>query len=144
MSANGKSEELTPKQIEFLKNYNDPKSETFSNALQSALKAGYSQEYAETIMSKDLDWMSESVGRRKRMLAKAEARLESAIDSDNESEANKVSMFIAKTIGKNEGYSDRTEHTGPNGGAIEIIENITDEQAERIFQRRITGLPSSS
>ena len=32
---------LTPQQKLFLANYLNPKSETFSNALQSALKAGY-------------------------------------------------------------------------------------------------------
>ena len=34
-----------PRQALFLKHYLDPKSPTFSNALQSALKAGYEQEY---------------------------------------------------------------------------------------------------
>ena len=39
---------LTPQQELFLSYYTNPKSETFSNALQSGLKAGYSQEYSET------------------------------------------------------------------------------------------------
>ena len=106
--------ELTPQQIDFLKNYTDPKSETFSNALQSALKAGYSQEYSENITNLMPDWLSENIGRRKRMLSKAENRLEALIDSDDERVSADVSKFIAKTIGKDEGYSDKqeVEHSG--------------------------------
>lgn len=114
------NEELNPKQIAFLTNYNDPKSETFGNALQSALKAGYSQEYSESILSKNLNWMAENVGRRKRMLSKAEARLETALDSDDERVSVDVAKFIAKTQGKDEGYSDRTEHTGKDGEQIQV------------------------
>jgi len=77
-------EDLTPRQIEFLRGYNDPKSETFGNALQSALKAGYSQEYAESITHQLPDWLSENLGRRKRLLAKAEANLEILLDSEDE------------------------------------------------------------
>lgn len=115
-----KMEELNPKQIAFLTNYNDPKSETFGNALQSALKAGYSQEYSESILSKNLNWMAENVGRRKRMLSKAEARLETALDSDDERLVVDVAKFIAKTQGKDEGYSDRTEHTGKGGEQLQV------------------------
>lgn len=119
------AEELTPKQLDFLRFYNDPKSETFSNALQSALKAGYSQEYAESILCKDLNWMAENVGRRKRMLAKAEAKLEQHIDSEDEKVSLDASKFIAKTIGKEEGYSDRTELTGKGGDSliVNVIRN---------------------
>ena len=41
---------LNPQQELFLKYYLDPKSATFSNGLQSALKAGYAPEYAENIL----------------------------------------------------------------------------------------------
>ena len=44
-------EDLDPRQTAFLTYYLDPKSETFSNALQSGLKAGYKQEYAENILN---------------------------------------------------------------------------------------------
>lgn len=48
---------LNPKQALFVSYYTDRKSETFANALRSALKAGYAQEYAEKI----LGVMSENV-----------------------------------------------------------------------------------
>ena len=57
-----KNEELSPRQILFLKGYLDPKSETFSNALQSALKAGFTQEYAENITNLMPNWLSEAIG----------------------------------------------------------------------------------
>lgn len=108
-------EELTPRQIEFLRAYNDPKSETFGNGLRSALKAGYSEEYAQNLTGQFPDWLSENISRRKRMLAKAEARLEILIESEDERVSADVSKFIAKTQGKDQGYSDRTEHTGKDG-----------------------------
>lgn len=106
---------LDLRQTDFLRYYLDPKSETYSNALQSALKAGYNQEYAENITHLMPDWLSEAIGRRKRMLIKAENRLEQLIESKDERVAADVGKFIAKTIGKEEGYSERTEHTGANG-----------------------------
>jgi hypothetical protein len=41
--------QLNPKQALFVKLYTDRKSETFSNAYQSAIKAGYEHEYARKI-----------------------------------------------------------------------------------------------
>lgn len=120
--------DLDPRQIDFLLYYNDPKSETYANALQSALKAGYKQEYAESITAKMPEWLSENSGRRKRMLVKAEERLEKAIDSKDERVATDVSKFIAKTVGK-EHYSERQEVTGKDGK--DLIVNISKEVAEK-------------
>lgn len=131
------ADELSPRQIEFLRFYSDPKSETFGNALQSALKAGYSQEYSESITTKGLDWMAENVGRRKRMLAKAEARLELLAESEDERVSADVSKFLAKTLGKNEGYSERTEVTGKDGQAILLM------PSELIQKHEVPSSPES-
>jgi len=131
------ADELSPRQIEFLRFYSDPKSETFGNALQSALKAGYSQEYSESITTKGLDWMAENVGRRKRMLAKAEARLELLAESEDERISADVSKFLAKTLGKNEGYSERTEVTGKDGQAILVM------PSELIQKHEVPSSPES-
>ena len=106
--------ELTPQQQLFLKNYLDPKSETWSNATQSAIKAGYSPDYADNIMALMPDWLSGSIGKYKRMLDKAEIRLEASLDSDDEKLAQDTAKFIAKTIGK-QVYSERQELTGKDG-----------------------------
>lgn len=123
------NEELTLRQTEFLRHYLAPQSETFGNALQSALKAGYSQEYSENITALMPDWLSESIGRRKRMLQKAEYRLETALDSDDERVAVDVAKFIAKTQGKNDGYSERIENTGKDGNPIATTLSKADSEA---------------
>lgn len=123
--------ELTPQQIAFLNYYNNPKEETFGNALQSAIKAGYSQEYAESLTYQMPDWLSENLGRRKRMLNKAENVLDKLLGSEDERIALDAGKFVAKTLGKNDGYSERTEHTGKDGEklVIEISKEIAEKNA---------------
>lgn len=119
---------LTPQQEKFLAAYTDPSSKTYSNALQSALVAGYSQDYADNIMALMPDWLSEAIGDMK-LLRKAEKRLNQILDlepvtedgkTDNQLIANqmKAVTLVAKGLGKNK-YSERTEQTGPSGGPIE-------------------------
>ena len=112
--------ELDPRQISFLSYYLDTKSDTYSNAMQSALKAGYAREYAENLTHLMPDWLSESIGRRKSMLIKAEKRLETSLNSEDEKIAQDTAKFIAKTLGKGEGYSERTELTGKDGSNLII------------------------
>lgn len=76
-----------PRQQLFLAYYKDPKSPTFSNALQSGLKAGFSQEYSENILSKQPDWLVEMVGVTSPLLAKAERNLKEFLDLPNETQA---------------------------------------------------------
>ncbi len=109
---------LTPQQELFLERYTNPKSPTFSNALQSALAAGYSQEYSESITHQLPDWLSENLGDLKR-LRKAEKNLDEVqnIDIYNEDgkvdaqlvdKRTKVDMFYAERLAKQK-YSTRTE-----------------------------------
>ena len=120
---------LTPQQELFLSYYTNPKSETFSNAYQSALKAGYSEEYSQNITGQLPDWLSESISDMKR-LRKAEKNLDEVqnIEIYNEEgkpdpqlidKRTKVDMFIAERLNKNKD-STRSEHTGAGGGAIQI------------------------
>lgn len=119
------SEEIDPRQLLFLEYYNNPKEDTFSNAYQSAIKAGYSEEYAKTIVSRDLEWVSEDVRRRKRILNKAEIRGELLIDSLDERVSADMVKHFTKTLGKNVGYSERQEvdHT-TKGEKINAINYI--------------------
>ena len=66
--AKATKELLDPRQTNFLAYFLDPKSATYSNALQSALKAGYAQEYAESMLYQLPDWLSENLGDVKRLL----------------------------------------------------------------------------
>lgn len=134
---------LTPQQELFLSLYTDPKSDTFGNATQSAIKAKYTQDYADNIMALLPDWLSENIGDMRR-LRKAEKNLEEVqnfdvITDDGKVDTNlldkriKVDMFLAERLDKQK-YSTRSEHTGKNGGAIEIneIKDKTDEELAKI------------
>ena len=140
-----------PRQALFLSYYLDPKSETFSNALQSALKAGYQQEYAESITAKSTTWLAESVGDQF-MLSKAERNLDKFLDLETlqpiitmigpliDKETGEVmtkenhnllkiksdvSKFVAERLGRDK-YATRKEHTGKDGGPISIAEVLDD------------------
>ena len=67
------------------------------------------------------------------MLSKAERNLDKMLDMDVTDEKVKpqllsikadVSKMVAKTLGKNDGYSERTEHTGKDGEKLVTIEKI--------------------
>lgn len=120
--------QLDPRQLICWEYYVDPKSETFGNATQSAIKAGYEPDYADQITT--VEWFKGKV-RRLNMLSKAERNLDKVLDfemADKDGKVNTpvaslvvdVSKTVVKTLGKDEGYSDRTEHTGKGGGAIAI------------------------
>lgn len=112
--------EMNPQRLAFKENYCNPSSETFGNIRQSALKAGFSESYSETLMSNsvDNDWVKEII-KDYQMLSKAENRLNEAMDIPVNDEklgerSLKASMFVAETLGKQK-YSKRNEHTGPDG-----------------------------
>lgn len=136
---------LTPQQENFLAYYTDPRSSTFSNAKQSGLKAGYSQEYSDNITSLLPDWLSESIGDSKR-LKKAEKRLDQILDLEPVDEEGKIDnslianqmkaiSLVTKGIGKAK-YSERQEHTGANGGAIqyEDLSQLDDNELNRLIK----------
>lgn len=117
--------------------YTDPKSKTFGNANQSALKAGFSKSYADQITTRP--WFEAKV-RRIGMLDKAEKVLEECLEMPVSIEKlegrgedaelvvktdpalikikQDTAKFIAERVGKNEGYSTRTELTGAEGEAL--------------------------
>lgn len=139
----GNQYKVDPRQAEFLKNYLDPKSATYSNALQSALKAGYEQEYAENITHLEPNWLSEAIG-TEQMVKKAERNLNKILDMNVVSEEGKVdtgvlkvvadtSKFVTERLAKDK-YSSKqvTEHTGK----VEIVDNSElDKLAEELDKK---------
>lgn len=128
--------QLDPRQKLCWDFYVNPKSETFGNATQSAVKAGYEYDYADQITT--VEWFKGRL-RRLNMLDKAEKVLEEMLeletkivkeDEDGEqvirvdSALVKIKQdtakFIAERVGKAEGYSTRTEHTGAEGKDLTI------------------------
>lgn len=157
-----------PRQQLFLAYYLDPKSPTFSNALQSALKVGYAQEYAENILSNMPDWLSEKLGSIKssRLLDKAERNLDELLDLPSQTQAmsafgplykdkakkvplmvhatgllkikNDVTQFVAERVGKTK-YGANSE----NNSSKVLIINISGQSAQRYGIDKITSPDSN-
>lgn len=128
---------LTPQQELFLSYYTNPKSDTFSNAKQSALKAGYSEEYSNNITGQLPDWLSESLGDMKR-LRKAERVLDRILELDPLDQEGKVDNALLKTqadVGKffskaldKKKYSERVEQDlTSKGESIKTINYIVPQ-----------------
>lgn len=141
MGRNMEDKLLTPQQELFLAEYTNPKSQNFGNAVQSALKAGYTENYANNITGLMPDWLFENIGDMKR-LRKAEKNLdevqniqiyneEGKLDANLIDKRTKVDMFIAERLNKDK-YSTRQEQTGKGGEAL-IPETITKEEKEALL-----------
>jgi hypothetical protein len=101
--------------------YTDPKSDTFSSGLQSALKAGYTQGTALQITTEE--WFIEKL-RTLNMLDKAEKNLNEFLEiEDKKGERFRVkadiTKFVAERVGKAR-YSTRNEMTGAEGKDLTI------------------------
>lgn len=134
---------LTPRQKRMWDFYVKPSSTSFGNANQSALKAGYTVETSLRITHQP--WFKNKK-RRLGMLGKAEDALQRALDMDVTDEngvykadlarvQTDVAKFVAKTLGKDVGYTERTELTGKDGNSIvfmpaELMEkhNLKEEE----------------
>lgn len=134
---------LNPQQEEFLSFYTNPKSETFGNALQSALKAKYSQEYSENMIGQMPEWLSENISDMKR-LRKAEKNLDEVqnLDIYNENgrpdaqlieKRTKVDFFLMETLDKAK-YSKRTDVTSKGESVVflptEVLNKISDNPTQ--------------
>lgn len=115
-----------PRQQLFLQSYLNPKSSTFSNALQSGLKAGYSKEYSENITNQMPSWLAENLGTASRV-TKALDNLNNALHGtldDPEKGAKtiqyKATELVLKTHMKDD-FSERQEHTGKDGERLVFL-----------------------
>lgn len=132
---------LSPQQQMAWSNYVDPKSKTFSNAYQSAKKAGYSEEYSSNIMIEK--WWKNKL-RILNMLDKAEQNLSDFLEMDtktkkliqnelvemDDSEKMRIkadiTKFVAERVGKAR-YSTRQELTAANGEPL-ILPSVIIEK----------------
>lgn len=101
-----RSKKYTPQQVDFALRYYLPTSSTFGNALQSALKAGFSKNYAKNITcdSQETTWVEkilvEILGKpedKASLVAKAKKVLSQSLDSYDDKLAQDTAKFIAKT-----------------------------------------------
>lgn len=122
--------QLDPRQKICWDYFIDPRSDTFSNARQSAIKAGYTETTANQITTEK--WFTERV-RRLNMVSKAERNIDEVlelqikdpvtgkIDPVALSNRTRVDMFVLERLGKDDGYSTRQEVTMAN--KISLTEN---------------------
>lgn len=103
--------------------YLKPDSYTFMNILQSALRAGYSDQYAQNISTQKPGWwvelMNSAEFNRAKMMKEAENRLyERITDETDDPQRMKlqtdVAKFVTERLGKDL-YSTRQELTDKNG-----------------------------
>lgn len=94
-----KKETLDPRQALFLEYYLKPGTETFNNIYKSALKAGYSESYADNFRKSEREWMSGHVGEvtKQELVTKAKRVLNKTLDGDDIKLAQDTAKFVAKT-----------------------------------------------
>lgn len=135
---------LDPRQKLTWNNYLSHTGKTFGNAYASAVKAGYSDSHARRITV--TPWFRNKMSRT-HLLGKAEKILDKILDMSAEDENGKpkadilriqadMIKHITKTLGKDEGYSERSEVTGKDGNPIvfmpaELITRFNLGEAEK-------------
>lgn len=67
--------DLDPRRQKFAAFYLDPSSTTYCNALQSAIRAGFTEEYSKTIISRKTEWISDII-RKLGIIDKLKSNLE--------------------------------------------------------------------
>lgn len=142
-----KNDELTLRQAEFLKYYLDPKSETWGNAKQSALRAGYSEEYAENITHLMPEWLSDAIGDSRLITTALNNLVFTLNDGDNRALQWDATKFTLKGLKKDK-FSERSELTGKDGTPLKVVtvppavaqsfnlNDTTDGQTERVHTQQ--------
>jgi phage terminase small subunit len=112
--------DLTPQQAEFLKYYLDPKSETWGNAYQTALRVGYTEEYATNITGQMPKWLGEAL-EDNNLVQQALSNLSEFIrDHENKNIQWDATKFTLSRLARNR-FAERQEHTGADGKDLNII-----------------------
>lgn len=137
----GDNKIMNPQRLLFKENYCNPGSETFGNAYQSAIKAGFEDSYAKVIASPGTgnEWVKEII-KTSEMLSLAEGVLKETLEMDCADDKylkikQDSAKFVAGRLGKGK-WSERTEHTGKDGkdlptpilGTNALSENLGTEK----------------
>lgn len=123
--------ELNPQQEAFLKNFLDPKSDSFGNYTQSGLKAGFSKDYSETISSQLPKWLDEAL-EDSTLVTKALDNLSEFLgDRENPNIRADMTKFTLKNLASGK-FSERQEVTG-KGGKDLIPETISKEEQKELL-----------
>jgi phage terminase small subunit len=115
-----------PRQAEFLNSYLNPESDSFSNAYQSAINAGYSEEYAQNITSLMPDWLSDSIAdlyiakeAQSNIMKAVTGEAEDIVKAFGKNVKWEATTLAAKGLMKGK-YSERIENTGKDGQPLMV------------------------
>jgi hypothetical protein len=136
--------ETDPRQVDFLKAYLDRQSDTFANAYQSAIKVGYSEEYAKTIVSRDLEWVSDAV-RDEELIQISDKNLKELLTQDKDLKVKAdLTKFVKSRLQKDK-WSERQELTGKYGENLQIqIINYADSNTIQLPSKGISNTTPQS
>ena len=142
-----------PRQGLFLKHYLDPKSETFSNGLQSAIRAGFSEVYAKTLVAHMPKWLSESIEEMD-FLKKAESNIKEFLEMDTTGTMvtkkgdvvdfddprimkikADVSLFVVERIGRRRWGQKIIESLSPSGAQNETHIHFHNDKILKIVAK---------
>lgn len=124
-----------PRQAKFLVGYLDPNSETFSNAYQSALEAGYTEEYASNIVSRDLTWLSDNV-READLVGQAMENLKTLLKSADERITLDTSKYVTERLYKKKfSRKEEVDHTSKGKSIVPTQLNKEDQEAIDKFHK---------
>lgn len=119
---------IDPRQALFLRLYVDPKSDTFANALQSAIKAGFTKQYASKITGDVPLWLEGGL-KDTTLLNKAERNLNEILDLPNETQA--VGAF-----GRIYDKETKEPVMELNTGILKVKADVSKFVAERIGRKK--------
>ena len=132
-----KKNKVYPRVLMFKQFYLDSSSETFCNITKSAVKAGYSWDYADNITALNPKWWTEfqeeAEYRRARLLDSSEKVLESYVNIDDNDDKDRMKIkvdtakFVSERIGKDH-YSTRKELTDKGGKRLFNETHTNDSQ----------------
>lgn len=109
-----------PRQELFFEYFLTRDSDTFSNAYQSAMKAGYDENYAQQLTYRQPKWLVERV-KDEELVFLAEANVKEFLSPQEDDKRVKadITKFVLKGLRK-EKYSERSELTGKDGAKLGI------------------------
>lgn len=129
-----KNEITDPRKQAFLEAYFIPSSPTYSNALQSALIAGYSPSYASQIMTSAEPWIRDfRTNLQARIVNTAERKGLELLEGDNKKVSADMVKFFLPALDK-ETYAPKSSQEIQHL----IKHEMDDEQVKRILMRMKT------
>lgn len=123
---------LSPMQTRFLVFYLDPNSETFNNAYQSAIKAGYAEEYSRNLTGQMPKWLSETIN-DSALVSKALCNVSELLEQNKDIRVKAdITKFVLERLHKVK-YAARTELTGDKGKDLITLTSEEKEQLDKIL-----------